>query len=112
MTTDEWRIRSDADTITWWRDYLNALEGKYDTTSLETKQITDLILRLDAATTDRDRYLAALTAIDEMDPDEYKTGQEHLSPAFREPNLREGMRFICRTINGVLHNTDEYGEPL
>ena len=61
---------------------------------------------------DRDRYLAALTAIDQMDPEDYKAGQDHLPPAFRQPNLKQGFRQVCRIVNGVLHGTDEYGRPL
>lgn len=61
---------------------------------------------------ERDRYRAALDRLDNMDPGDFKVGQDHLSPAFREPNFLEALRFVMKVVNGVLHNTDEYGKPL
>lgn len=61
---------------------------------------------------DRDRYFAALSEIDQMDPEDYKVGQDHLPPAFRQPDLKAGFRQVCRIVNGVLHGTDEYGKAL
>jgi hypothetical protein len=48
---------------------------------------------LASVTAERDRYLAALQALDAMDPDDYYGG-------------------VARTVNGALHGTDEFGRPL
>jgi hypothetical protein len=61
---------------------------------------------------ERDKYKRALDVLDSMNPNDFRTGQSQLTPAFREPNLKEAMRFVMRTVNGVLHNADEYGKPL
>lgn len=61
---------------------------------------------------ERDRYRSAMDEIDQMDPEDFKGGQEHLPPAFRQPNLKDAFRHVCRIVNGVLHGTDEYGRPL
>jgi hypothetical protein len=61
---------------------------------------------------ERNRYLAALTALDNMRPGDFKSGQGHLVPAFREVSIVDVMRFVCRIVNGVLHGTDEHGNPL
>lgn len=58
------------------------------------------------------KYRAALEEIDKFQPDDFKTGQGHLPPAFREPNLLALWKSVIRIVNGVLHNTDEYGKPL
>ena len=71
-----------------------------------------LVAEIAQVRAERDLYFAALTAIDKMQPNDYKTGQSHLPPAFREVNLLDAWRFVCRTVNGVLHNTDEHGRPL
>ncbi len=57
------------------------------------------------------RLRAALDTLDAMNPDDFRTGQAHLSPAFREINYVEALRFIAKTVNDVLHGTDEYGDP-
>lgn len=71
-----------------------------------------ILVERDEARADAKRMYVALSAIDEMRPEDYTGGQQHLTPAFREPNTLEAMRFVIRTVNGVLHGTDEYGEPL
>jgi len=58
------------------------------------------------------RLRAALEEIDALDPDDYKTGQAHLSPAFREVNFKEVVQTVIRIVNRTLHNTDEYDRPL
>lgn len=58
------------------------------------------------------RLRAALEEIDTMNPEDFKRGQEHLSPAFRTPNFADAFKFVCGVVNKVLHNTDAYGRPL
>lgn len=58
------------------------------------------------------RLKAALEELDALDPDDFKTGQSHLSPAFREVNFKEVVRTVIRIVNRTLHNTDENGQPL
>lgn len=58
------------------------------------------------------RYKKALERIDRMSPEDFKGGQGHLTPAFREPSFKEAFRFVCKVVNGVLHNADENGQPL
>lgn len=62
--------------------------------------------------TELTRLRAALDELDRLDPDDFKTGQEHLTPAFREVQVRPLMLRICTIVNKVLHNTDAYGNPL
>ncbi|MDQ5944394.1 MAG: hypothetical protein QG658_461 [Patescibacteria group bacterium] len=57
-------------------------------------------------------YREALEAIDALDPNNFQQGQEHLTRAFREPNITAAFREVIRIVNGVLHNKDEYGQPL
>lgn len=57
-------------------------------------------------------YLSALEELDSLRPDDFRTGQGHLTPAFREVNFRDAFRAVCRIVNGVLHGTDENGRPL
>lgn len=58
------------------------------------------------------RLRAALDQLDAMKPEDYTTGQEHLSPAFRTPNLKAALHDIIAIVNKVLHNTDANGNPL
>jgi hypothetical protein len=58
------------------------------------------------------KYLEALREIDAMEPDDFKTGQGHVSPAFREVNFRDAFKHVVRIVNRVLHNTDENGRAL
>lgn len=55
---------------------------------------------------------SAMDEIHKMNPDDFRTGQGHLSPAFREINFRDAMFHVQAIVNRVLHNTNEYGEPL
>ncbi len=57
-------------------------------------------------------YREALEELDRMRPNDFKTGQGHLSPAFREVNVSAVMMHVCRIVNRILHNTDENGQPL
>lgn len=57
-------------------------------------------------------YRTALEELERMKPDDFKTGQSHLSPAFREVSVSAVMLHVCRIINRTLHNTDENGRPL
>lgn len=58
------------------------------------------------------RLRAALDQLDAMKPEDYMGGQSHLSPAFREPNLKAALHDIIAIVNKVLHNTDANGNPL
>ncbi len=58
------------------------------------------------------KYRVALEEIDKMEPEDFKTGQNHITPAFREPNLQDALRFVIRVVNRTLHNTDENDQPL
>ncbi len=58
------------------------------------------------------RLRDALVEIDNLNPDDFKPGQEHLGRAFRQVNLSQVVRTITRIVNGALHGTDEYGNPL
>lgn len=55
---------------------------------------------------------SALSEIDNMNPNDFRTGQDHLPLAFREINFHDAMLHVQRIVNKVLHNTSEYGEPL
>ena len=61
---------------------------------------------------ERDRLASALEQIDNLDPNYFTQGQEHVAPAFREPNVKEAWRHVCRIVNGVLYGTDENGVAL
>lgn len=58
------------------------------------------------------KFRAALEEIDKMEPSDFTAGQGHLTPAFRQPDLREALRFVIQVVNRTLHNTDENGKPL
>lgn len=58
------------------------------------------------------KYKAALLAIDRLKPDDFRTGQSHVPPAFREINASSLMLRICTIINGALYDTDAHGTPL
>ncbi len=58
------------------------------------------------------RLRAALEELDALDPNDFKVGQNHLNPAFREVDLREVLRAVQRIVNRTLHGTDEHGRPL
>lgn len=60
----------------------------------------------------RCKYREALEQIDVLDPRDFQTGQEHLSPAFRTPDITKAFRVVCRIVNKTLHGTDENGRPL
>lgn len=77
------------------------------------------ICRLDVMTKQRDvadreatRLRAALDELDHLNPADFKRGQSHLTPAFREIDFREVFRRVCRIVNGVLHGTDENGRAV
>lgn len=61
---------------------------------------------------EHDHLRAALDEIDRLDPTEFLTGQSHLPPAFREPDLRAAFRRVVQIVNRTLHGTDENGHPL
>lgn len=61
---------------------------------------------------ERDQYLAALQAIDALDPEDFKDHEAHLPPAFQQPDITEAFRAVVKIVNGTLHNTDENGDPL
>ncbi|HET7386876.1 MAG TPA: hypothetical protein VFJ19_09475 [Nocardioidaceae bacterium] len=67
---------------------------------------------LEDAEAEVQRLRAALNEIDRMDPDDFRTGQDHLLPAFREVNFRAAFERVVRIVNRALHGTDEYGRPL
>lgn len=60
-------------------------------------------LPLDGASLD---FLLTCTALvlefDEMDPDDWRTGQQHLAPAFRAVNYRDAMLHVMERINATL----------
>lgn len=58
------------------------------------------------------RLRVALEEIDSLDPESFKTGQEHLGPAFRQVDFRSAFQAVARIVNRTLHGTDEYGKPL
>lgn len=58
------------------------------------------------------RLRAALEAIDEMKPEDFMTGQAHLTPAFRTVNFADVFEHVCGIVNGMLYGTDANGNPL
>lgn len=57
-------------------------------------------------------YREALEQINNLDPKNFQRGQEHLGPAFREPDIRAAFREVICIVNKTLHDTDEFGRPL
>lgn len=57
-------------------------------------------------------YRSALEEIDGLDPNDFMGGQGHLTPAFRQPDIKAAFRKVVQIVNRVLYQTDEYGKPL
>ncbi len=58
------------------------------------------------------KYREALEEIDRMEPSDFTAGQDHLTPAFRQPDLKEAFQYVIRVVNRTLHNADENMNPL
>ena len=58
------------------------------------------------------RLRGALVEIDNLNPEDFKSGQEHLAKWARTVDFKEAFRAVARIVNGVLHGTDEDGKPL
>lgn len=56
-------------------------------------------------------YRTALEKIEALDPKDFM-GPGHLAPAFQQPDTKEAFRAVVRIVNGILHQTDEYGAAL
>lgn len=57
------------------------------------------------------KYKGALDEIDRMNPDDFRTGQGHLSAAFREVNFQAAFAHVCRVVNRTLHGIDSAEGP-
>lgn len=42
-----------------------------------------------------------IVQVNAMDPEAYKTGQDHLSPAFREVNFKDAFMDLAKIVNGI-----------
>ncbi len=49
----------------------------------------------------------ALLEIDALEPDQFRTGQTHLTPAFREVNYREVVLHISKIVDAALDAVPE-----
>lgn len=58
------------------------------------------------------KYREALEEIDRLEPSDFTAGQDHLTPAFRKPDLKEAFKFVIKIVNRTLHNADENMNPL
>ena len=48
------------------------------------------------------RLRTAMDALDTLDPDDFRTGQEHLPLAFREVNYRVAMLAVSRIVDAAI----------
>lgn len=55
-------------------------------------------------------YRSALEELEALSPDDFK--DHHLPVAMRAPDFQAAFRKVVQIVNKVLHNADEYGEPL
>lgn len=107
--------------VRWWEPWPRTWRREIYLEPTPEQRIRELVKAgaLIAAEIDRLRsseggcvYREALDELDRVQPDDFKAGQGHLSPAFREVDFRAAFGHVVNVVNRVLHDTDENGRPL